>query len=148
MIHELQNMHVSTNVHLISLMRRNNDQNKATTEEMKGDESEAHATSKRLETLLSKTIAAYVQEGLILSLDTILEQNPAMTVTELRQNPLVLTNEMRLNKKAIARVSSANKKFIPTKIIALSVIIEDYSELRRLRDFAGFKNLKTLRYDR
>ena len=148
MIHELQNMHISTNTHLISLMRRNNDQNKATTEEVKGDDSEAHATSKRLETLLSKTIVAYVQEGLILILDTILEENPTMTVTELRQNPLVLTNEMRLNKKASARVSSSHKKFIPTKMIALSVIIDDYSELRRLRDFAGFKNLKTLRYDR
>ena len=28
-------------------------------------------------------------------------------------------------------------------MIALSVIIDDYSELRRLRDFAGFKNPKT-----
>ena len=33
-------------------------------------------------------------------------------------------------------------------MIALSVIIDDYSELRRLRDFSGFKNLKLLRYDR
>ena len=79
---------------LISLMRRD----KATTEELKGDDSDAQATSKRLETLLSKTIAAYMQEGLILSLDKILEDKPALTVTELRQNPLVLTNEMRLNK--------------------------------------------------
>ena len=65
---------------------------------MKGDDSEAHATSKRLESLLSKTIVAYVQESLIFSLDTILEESPALTVIELRQNPLVLTNEMRLNK--------------------------------------------------
>ena len=115
---------------------------------MKGDDSEAHASSKRLESLLSKTMAAYVQESLILSLDTILEGKPALTVTELRQNPLVLTNEMRLNKQAIARVTSSRKKFIPTKMIALSVIIDDYSELRRLRDFAGFKNLKLVRYDR
>ena len=87
-------MHVSTNMSLISLMRRD----KATTEELKGDDSDAQATSKRLETLLSKTIAAYMQESLILSLDKILEDKPALTVTELRQNPLVLTNEMRLNK--------------------------------------------------
>ena len=148
MIHELQNMHISINMQLISLMRRNNDQNKATTEEVKDDDSEAQATSKRLETLLGKTIAAYMQEGLILSLDKILEDRPALTVTELRHNPLVLTNEMRLNKQAIARVTSSRKKFVPTKMIALSVIIDDYSELRRLRDFSGFKNLELLRYDR
>ena len=33
-------------------------------------------------------------------------------------------------------------------MIAISVIIEDYSELRRLRDFRGFKDLEKLRYDR
>ena len=33
-------------------------------------------------------------------------------------------------------------------MIALNVIIDDYSELRRLRDFAGFKNLTMLRNDR
>ena len=33
-------------------------------------------------------------------------------------------------------------------MIALNVIIDDYSELRRLQDFKGFKNLKLLRYDR
>ena len=53
-----------------------------------------------------------------------------------------------MNKHAIARVTSSRKKFIPTKFIALNIIIEDYSELRRLKDFAGFKNLTTLRYDR
>ena len=71
-----------------------------------------------------------------------------MMVTELRQNPILLVKDLRLNKQAIARVTSSRKKFIPTKMIALSVIIEDYSELRRLKDFAGFKNLKSLRYDR
>ena len=71
-----------------------------------------------------------------------------MTVTELRQNPLVLTNDLRLNQKAIARVTSSREKFIPTKMIALSVIIDDYYELRKMRDFAGFKDLKLLRYDR
>ena len=50
-----------------------------------------------------------------------------MTVTELRQNPLVLTNDLRLNQKAIARVTSSREKFLPTKMIALSVIIDDYS---------------------
>lgn len=30
----------------------------------------------------------------------------------------------------------------------MSVIIDDFSELRKLRDFAGFKDLKLLRYDR
>ena len=34
-----------------------------------------------------------------------------------------------------------------TKVIALSVIVEDYSEVRRLQDFKGFKDLETLRYD-
>ena len=53
MIHELQNMHVSTNMSLISLLKRDNDKNKATTEELKGDDREAHASSKRLESLLN-----------------------------------------------------------------------------------------------
>ena len=130
-------------MHLNSLLRR-----EAATEELKSDESEAHATPKRLETLHSKTLATCVQEGLVLSLDIILKDKPALTVTELRQNPLVLTNEMRLNRQAIARVTSSRRKFIPTKIIALSVIIDDYSELRRLRDFSWFKNLKFLSYNR
>ena len=68
-----------------------------------------------------------------------------MTVTELRQNPLVLTDGLKLNRKAVARVTSSRQKFLPTKMIALNVIIDDYSELRRLRDFAGLKNLKMLR---
>ena len=71
-----------------------------------------------------------------------------MTVTELRQNPLVLTDGLKLNRKAVARVTSSRQKFLPTKMIALNVIIDDYSELRRLWDFKGFKNLKLLRYDR
>ena len=33
-------------------------------------------------------------------------------------------------------------------MIAFNVIIDDYSELRRLYDFRGFKNLKSLRYNR
>ena len=93
-------------------------------------------------------MSEYVQDGLVLTLDKLLEGTPAMMVTELRQNPILLVKDLRLNKQAIARVTSSRKKFIPTKMIALSVIIEDYSELRRLKDFAGFKNLKSLRYDR
>ena len=90
---------------------------------------------------MSKTAVDYVQDGLVLKLDKLLEGTPAMMVTELRQNPILLVKDLRLNKQAIARVTSSRKKFIPTKMIALSVIIEDYSDLRRLRDFAGFKNL-------
>ena len=118
-----------------------------TTEESKGG-SEEQKTLRKLETLLSKTVTDYVQDGLSLKLDSILNERPAITFAELRQNPVVLTNDLRLNQQAIARVTSSRKKFIPTKMIALSVIIEDYSEMRKLRDFAGFKDLKTLRYDR
>ena len=89
-----------------------------------------------------------MQDGLVLKLDSLLEDRPAITFEDLRKNSLLLVSGLRLNIHAIARVTSSRKKFVPTKMIALSVIIDDYSELRRLRDFAGFKNLKFLRYDR
>ena len=90
-------------------------------------------------------MADYVQDGLVLKLDMLLQDRPAISIAELRQNPLVLTEDLKLNEKAIARVSSSRKNVVPTKMIALNVIIDDYSELRRLRDFAGLKNLKMLR---
>ena len=90
-------------------------------------------------------MADYVQDGLVLKLDMLLQDKPAISIAELRQNPLVLTEDLKLNEKAIARVSSSRKNVVPTKMIALNVIIDDYSELRRLRDFAGLKNLKMLR---
>ena len=90
-------------------------------------------------------MADYVQDGLVLKLDMLLQDKPAISIAELRQNPLVLTEDLKLNEKAIARVTSSRKNVVPTKMIALNVIIDDYSELRRLRDFAGLKNLKMLR---
>ena len=117
-----------------------------TTEEQKGG-SDEHASLARLENLVNKTSVDYMQEGLVFKLDKLLE-GTAIMVTELRQNPILHVKDLRLNKQAIARVTSSRKKFIPTKMIALNVIIEDYSELRSLKDFAGFKNLKSLRYDR
>ena len=137
-------MHSSTNKHFSNLLKG---QTIDTTEESKGD-SEEKTTLKKLEALLSKTVTDYMQEGLNLKLDSILDDRLTITFAELRQNPAFLTNELRLNHQAIARVTSSRKKFIPTKMIALSVIIEDYTEMRKLRDFAGFKDLKTLRYDR
>ena len=137
-------MQSSTNKNLSNLVRG---ETTDTTEESKGG-SEERTTLRKLETLLSKTVTDYIQDGLTLKLDSILSERPAITFAELRQNPIVLTNDMRLNQQAVARVTSSRKKFIPTKMIALSVIIEDYSEMRKLRDFAGFKDLKTLRYDR
>ena len=117
-----------------------------TTEEQKSG-SDEHASLARLENLVNKTSVDYMQEGLVFKLDKLLE-GTAIMVTELRQNPILHVKDLRLNKQAIARVTSSRKKFIPTKMIALNVIIEDYSELRSLKDFAGFKNLKSLRYDR
>ena len=127
-------------MHLMSLLKSGG-------EEQKGD-SEAGSSLEQLESMLRKTVEDYMQDGLVLKLDALLEDTPAMTITELRQNPLVLTNDLKLNRHAIARVTSSRKKFLPTKMIALNVIIDDYSELRRLWDFKGFKNLKLLRYDR
>ena len=97
---------------------------------------------------MSKTVEDYLQDGLTLKLDSMLQEKPSVTVTELKINASLLVSGLRLNTKAIARITSSRPKFIPTKMIALSVIIEDFSELRRLRDFAGFKNLNLLRYDR
>ena len=82
-----------------------------------------------------------MQDGLVLKLDSLLKDRPAITVDDIRQNSLLLVTNLRLNSTAIARVTSSRKKFVPTKMIALSVIIEDYSELRRLKDFSGFKDL-------
>ena len=95
----------------------------------------------KLLTLLGKTIDNYLQDGLVLKLDSLLEDRPDITFEDLRQNSLLLVTGLRLNSHAIARVTSSRKKFVPTKMIALSVIIEDYSELRRLKDFSGFKDL-------
>ena len=89
-----------------------------------------------------------MKEGLTLKLDAMLQDKPGMFVSELVRNAGSIVSNLNLNQKAIARVSSSRKKFIPTKMIALSVLIEDFSELRRLRDFSGFKDLKLLRYDR
>ena len=71
-----------------------------------------------------------------------------MTLIELKQNSMLMVEGSRFDKRAIARITSQRGKFVPTKMIALLVAIEDYAELRRLRDFKGFKNLNKLRYDR
>ena len=97
---------------------------------------------------MSRVVEDYLQEGLVLKLDDMLEKTPNVTVTELKANASLFVSNMKLNTKAIARVTSSRAKFIPTKMIALSVIIEDFSEIRRLIDFKGFKDLKLLRYDR
>ena len=89
-----------------------------------------------------------MRDGLVLQMDSIIKTKPFMRIKELKLFPDLLVTDLKFNRQAIARVTSSRKKFIPTKMIALSVIIEDYSELRRLRDFLGFKNLKTLHYDR
>ena len=106
-------------MHLMSLLKSGG-------EEQKGD-SEAGSSLEQLESMLRKTVEDYMQDGLVLKLDALLEDTPAMTITELRQNPLVLTNDLKFNRHAIARVTSSRKKFLPTKMIALSVIIDDYS---------------------
>ena len=87
-LHKLQNMHLSANTHLISLQRRGQEHQ---------DDSEADTTGlAQLTTLASKTVGEYVQDGLVLRLDKLLEDSTsaAMTVTELRQNPLFLTKDL------------------------------------------------------
>lgn len=104
-------------------------------------------TDKSLKSKLKKTFLSYVHEGIALKLDALLIDRPAMTLAELRQNSMMMVEGSKFDRKAIARVTAQRPKFVPTKMIALSVTIENYAELRRLKDFRGFKNLGTLRYD-
>ena len=87
-LHKLQNMHLGANTHLNSLQRRGQGHQ---------DDSEADTTGlAHLTTLAKKTLGGYVQEGLVLRLDSLIEDSAsaAMTITELRQNPLVLTEDL------------------------------------------------------
>ena len=94
---ELQNMHGNTKMEFTGLLTRGKNQIKATIEEQKGGSEALTTTGIKLETLLSKTVEEYMQDGLVPKLDALLQDRPAMTVTELRQNPLVLTDNLRLN---------------------------------------------------
>ena len=105
-------------------------------------------TNPELKKTLKETFDSYLHEGLVLKLDSLLQDRPSMTLAELKQNSMLMVEGSRFNKRAIARVTSQRGKFVPTRMIALLVANENYSELRRLRDFKGFKNLNKLRYDR
>lgn len=61
---------------------------------------------------------------------------------------LIKDLDATVNKKALARLTSPRLPFIPTKVITMFFSNENYSALRKLHDFEGFKNLETLRYDR
>lgn len=71
-----------------------------------------------------------------------------MLVADIVNNLAGFMNGLHVNDAAINRISSAKPPFKPTKTIALCVHIEEYSDLRRLKDFKLYRNLKQLRYAR
>ena len=101
---------------------------------------------------LQKTIGDYIHESLTSKLEELSKLSKDLD----KEMPLlikVLPNltkdlEANVNLKALQRLTSSRLPFIPTKVITMFISNEDYSALRRLRDFKGYKNLETLRYDR
>ena len=99
---------------------------------------------------LEKTIGDYVQECITERLEELSSQILFHDTLHLKQvlPHLIEDLDINVNKKALARLTSPNLPFIPTKVIPMIFMNEDYSELRKLHDFKNFKDLITLRYDR
>ena len=100
---------------------------------------------------LEKTIGDYILEGLSNKLEELKTKlGSDLDLSHLEYTLPHLTDDMgaSVNLKALQRLTSSRLPFIPTKVITMFFTNEDYSALRKLYDFKGYKNLETLRYDR
>lgn len=96
-----------------------------------------------------KPFEAYIADGVQKQLSKLrADGSDSISLAELEQNPTLFTNGIEINSKALARFASGRDLIVPSKAIAVSITIEDYSNLRQFSDFAGYQNLKTVRYDR
>lgn len=109
--------------------------------------SEIFKVEKRSRTIRTD-LGHYLEDRISSRLVELMEQKEDLLVADLVNNLAGFMNGLHVNDGAVTRIASSKHPFRPSKTIALCIHIEEYSDLRRLKDFKLYRNMKQLRYAR